>query len=68
VQVDVVAVEKEGVEEKWKADGYSMHLKTMASEEAFWDESPGGNVTESEYGKYYTRPAGWVYAWKQTVG
>lgn len=46
-----------------------MYLKTMASEGTNWDENgEDGNVTVSQYGKHYTKPEGWVFAFKNTVG
>jgi hypothetical protein len=42
---------------------------TFAYEDANWDERvKGGNVTVSMYGKYYKRPAGWIFPERHAVG
>lgn len=43
-------------------------MQTLASEGTYWDESEGGNVTVSEFGKYFFRPEGWVFEWRETWG
>jgi hypothetical protein len=49
--------------------GQTMHMTTTASEDADWAEvGVGKNVTVSQMGKFYQRPAGWVFPWKQTWG
>ncbi|KZM19759.1 uncharacterized protein EKO05_0004013 [Ascochyta rabiei] len=51
----------------WTYQG--MHMKTTASEGTYWNkDGKDANVTESQYGQLYKRPAEWVFAWRSTVG
>lgn len=57
------------IKRQWTHQG--MTLTVVASEPATWSESVNptvGNVTVSQWGKYYKRPNGWVFPWATAVG